>query len=118
MTFHRILIYLDNCAFNRPFDNQTSIRIKLETDAKLYIQEKIKQHELELAWSYMLEFENSLNPYEDKREQVQAWKELAATTIYETKNILLTANSLQQKGLKKKDALQSHVRLKWHVPIF
>ena len=45
-------IYLDNCCFNRPFDDQSSIRIKLETDAKLYIQEQIRHQKLELAWSY------------------------------------------------------------------
>ncbi|GAK55959.1 hypothetical protein U27_02920 [Candidatus Vecturithrix granuli] len=37
-------IYLDNCCFNRPFDDQNQIKIKLETEAKLYIQEKIRQH--------------------------------------------------------------------------
>ena len=34
-------IYLDNCSFNRPFDDQSSMRIKLETEAKLFVQEKI-----------------------------------------------------------------------------
>ena len=34
------IIYLDNCIFNRLFDDQSSIRIKLETEAKLYIQTK------------------------------------------------------------------------------
>jgi hypothetical protein len=28
-------IYLDNCCFNRPFDDQGQIRIKIETEAKL-----------------------------------------------------------------------------------
>ena len=32
-------IYLDNCCFNRPYDDQTQIRISLETQAKLYVQE-------------------------------------------------------------------------------
>jgi hypothetical protein len=35
-------IYLDNCVFNRPFDNQNAIRIRLEAEAKLYIQSLIK----------------------------------------------------------------------------
>ncbi len=26
-------IYLDNCCFNRPFDDQTSLRIHLESEA-------------------------------------------------------------------------------------
>jgi hypothetical protein len=27
-----ILIYLDNCAFNRPMDNQTQVRVRLEVE--------------------------------------------------------------------------------------
>ena len=30
-------IYLDNCCYNRPFDEQTQLRIRLETEAKLPI---------------------------------------------------------------------------------
>lgn len=36
------LVYLDNCMFNRPFDDQNSIRIRLETEAKLNIQSQIR----------------------------------------------------------------------------
>ncbi len=28
-------IYLDNCCFNRPFDDQSQLRILLESEAKL-----------------------------------------------------------------------------------
>jgi hypothetical protein len=28
-------LYLDNCCFNRTFDNQEQLKIKLETEAKL-----------------------------------------------------------------------------------
>ena len=34
-------ICLDNCCFNRPFDDQKQLRINLETEAKLKIQEDI-----------------------------------------------------------------------------
>ena len=46
-------VYLDNCMFNRPFDNQSQIRIRLESEAKLYIQDKIKSKVIELVWSYL-----------------------------------------------------------------
>ena len=42
-------IYLDNCSYNRPYDNQLQMRIYLETQAKLYIQELIKQKKLKLV---------------------------------------------------------------------
>lgn len=57
-------VYLDNCCFNRPYDSQFQMRISLETQAKLYIQDLIKSSKLELASSYMLRFENEQNPYE------------------------------------------------------
>lgn len=36
-------VYLDNCCFNRPYDDQSQIRISLETKAKLYVQDCIKR---------------------------------------------------------------------------
>lgn len=35
-------LYLDNCCFNRPYDDQESKVIRLESEAKMMIQEKIK----------------------------------------------------------------------------
>ncbi len=48
-------IYLDNCALNRPFDDQGQVRVRLEAEAKLYIQEQIRAGLLDVLWSYMLD---------------------------------------------------------------
>ena len=76
-------IYLDNCCFNRPFDNQSLIAIRLETEAKLDIQEKIKSGYLSLGWSYILDFENNANPFLDRRIEIQKWKKWADSFISE-----------------------------------
>ena len=55
-------IYLDNCCFNRPYDDQRQISVSLDTQAKLYVQDKIKARELELVTSFVLNYENSQNP--------------------------------------------------------
>ncbi len=47
-------IYLDNCCFNRPYDDQTQIRISLETQAKLYVQDLVKNKKVDLVTSYVL----------------------------------------------------------------
>ena len=60
-------IYLDNCCYNRPYDDQSQIRISLETQAKLYIQDMVKRGQLELVTSYVPEFENSNNRSRQKR---------------------------------------------------
>ncbi|MCK7575329.1 MAG: hypothetical protein MZV65_05220 [Chromatiales bacterium] len=51
------LIYLDMCCFNRPYDDQSQARIRLETEAKLLIQEHIHAGRCKLAWSAVLDFE-------------------------------------------------------------
>ena len=56
-----MLIYLDNCTFNRPFDNQKQVQIRIETEAKIYIQEQIIAGIFKMGWSYMLDYENSVN---------------------------------------------------------
>ncbi len=61
-------IYLDNCCFNRPFDDQAQIRIKLDAEAKLKIQEEIRFGNIKLVWSYILDYENSKNPLLERKE--------------------------------------------------
>ena len=98
-------VYLDNCTFNRPFDDQTQIRIRLETEAKLYIQERIQDGTLELAWSYILDYENTANPFEERRNVIQNWKASAFIDVDANLEILIKANSLIEIGLRNKDAL-------------
>jgi hypothetical protein len=75
-------VYLDNCCFNRPFDNQAGIRVKLETDAKLHVQLMIKEQKLELAWSYILDFENEANPFEERKDTINKWRRLINYRCY------------------------------------
>ena len=37
-----IRLYLDLCCFNRPFDDQSQTRVRLETEAKLALQEHVR----------------------------------------------------------------------------
>lgn len=98
-------VYLDNCSFNRPFDDQRQMRVQLEAQAKLCIQEHIRNGTLELVWSYMLDFENAANPFEERRTTISGWRQYATIDIEETATILQRANLLAGGGLKAKDAL-------------
>ena len=35
-------VYLDNCCYNRPFDDQTQLKVRLETEAKLFVQQLMR----------------------------------------------------------------------------
>ncbi len=98
-------VYLDNCCFNRPFDDQSQLTIRLETEAKLDIQEKIKLNQLSLGWSYILDFENNANPFLERRVEIQRWKELADSFVNESEELLLKMDGLTSIGLKPIDAL-------------
>ena len=58
-------IYLDNCCYNRPYDNQTQLRISLESQAKIFIQNAVKLKKIELASSFVLQYENRKNNISD-----------------------------------------------------
>lgn len=79
--------------------------MRLEAEAKLSIQEQIRTGSLELAWSYMLDYENAANPFEERRRTISAWRRHAVVDVEETKAILRQANTLEALGLKAKDAL-------------
>jgi predicted nucleic acid-binding protein len=98
-------VYLDNCCFNRPFDDQRQTRVRLEADAKLCIQEHIRSGTLELVWSYMVDFENAANPFEERRTTISEWRQYATMDVEETVIILQSANRLARRGLKAKDAI-------------
>ena len=98
-------IYLDNSCFNRPFDDQKQLRIKLETEAKLDIQERISKKEIELTWSYILDFENEANPFEQRRLAIRGWKNYALVDTDVTKEIVEKAEMFHLMGIKSKDSI-------------
>jgi predicted nucleic acid-binding protein len=99
-------IYLDNCCFNRPYDDQTQLKIALESRAKMFIQSLVLENKIELIWSYILKLENSDNPYNEKRNAIGKWKYLSTEFIEENENIILFAEDVVMKnGIKAKDAL-------------
>ena len=100
-----MIIYLDNCCFNRPFDDQTQLRIKIEAESKLKIQDEIRAGRIQLAWSYILDLENNNNPYAERKYQIREWKRLAAKNIDETPEVIDKANSLLRKGMRNLDSL-------------
>ena len=98
-------VYLDNCAYNRPFDHQNQIKIKLETEAKLFIQQGILNGSYELVWSYILEYENNNNKFYDRRNAIYDWKKIAKVHCTENGKIIEYAEGLKNLNIRTKDAL-------------
>ena len=101
----KLKIYLDICSYNRPFDDQSQKKILLETEAKLFIQSAIKENKYLLVWSYMLDFENSNNPYEDRKKSVAQWKDVSHEYCPSSNEILSLGREIMKFGVKEFDAL-------------
>ena len=71
----------------------------------MFIQAKILAGEIELAWSYILDFENKANPFPERRWSIAQWKAMAAVDVTESPSILELAQQLESRGLRGKDAL-------------
>lgn len=76
-----VLIYLDICCFNRPFDQQTQTLVRLQTEAKLAVQRGVRDGQLGLVWSAVLKLENVGNPDAERAEAIALWRDLAGVDV-------------------------------------
>lgn len=98
-------IYLDMNIYNRPYDDQSQVRIKLETIAIFEILNAIKSGQAHVVWSFILDYENSLNPYDDIRLEIEQIALFAVETIDADESIRQLAKTYEPKGVKPRDAL-------------
>lgn len=100
-------VYLDNCCYNRPYDNHSQLTVSLESQAKLLVQSLIQQGQIELAASYMLVYENSVNPYEMRRDTIAEFIERNASVYVDIGNKKIVENiasEIMNTGVKHADA--------------
>ena len=103
-------IYLDNCCYNRPFDNQKDSAICAETQAKMFIQSLIKYKSVELVYSAISMLEIAESPFEENRRSIRCFIEENAKYYVSmdcNKVAIALTDEVMQAGVKLKDA--SHV---------
>ncbi|MCL2322540.1 MAG: PIN domain-containing protein [Oscillospiraceae bacterium] len=101
-------IYLDNCCYNRPFDDQTQAKIIQETNAIIDIINYAKTENIKIYTSSLVEFEMANNKNIAKREKVTLFYNLINNklTIPFNKSINNRAKELLVNyNIKFKDAL-------------
>ena len=100
-------IYLDACCLNRPFDDQTQDRIRLEAEAVLLILAHIEAGRLELVGSEVLDFEIEQIPDFARRSRVRLLSGLAAHSVLLTGRIVERGRHLEAIGFGAFDALHA-----------
>lgn len=100
-------IYLDNCCYNRPYDDQSQIRISLEAQAKIFIQNSIKLGKIELASSFVMRHENNKNPYVDKKISIGDFMEKNTSVFVDSDKLAEVrklAEEIMATGVKEVDS--------------
>ncbi len=101
----RTTIYLDVCCLNRPFDDQTQARIRLESEATLIILAQCEQGQLEWVGSKVLAWEIDKTPDPERKQRVQ----LLASGVHHTVSIgqseIARARHIREWGIAAVDAL-------------
>lgn len=98
-------IYLDVCCLNRPFDDQTQLRIRLEAEAVLEIISRCRALVWELLSSTTLESEIGRTPDVSRRDQVQESLAIAQQKILVDAEITKRAIDLRDFNIRNFDAL-------------
>ncbi|MBR4612524.1 MAG: PIN domain-containing protein [Kiritimatiellae bacterium] len=98
-------VYLDNCCYNRPFDDQNQLAVRLETEAKLAIQFQMRVGLVEYVWSDELVKEANDCPYLKRRDKILPWGLNAAVFVEITPEVEAIAAGIMQAGIKTADAL-------------
>ena len=105
-----IRIYLDNCTYNRPYDDLSQITVNLEAQAKLHIQAAIRKGRYELVSSEILMKEIDDCPVEIRKKGIESFV-LENSSIHvgpaNTHKIDEMARDIMKTGVKYKDA--SHI---------
>ena len=89
-------IYLDNCCFNRPFDDQTQERIHLESEAILMILKRGQIGEYRIVGSDILKLEIERMHDEVKKYRVRELYNVVGENVIYTEAIKKRAQEIME----------------------
>ena len=91
-------LYIDLSCFNRPFDDQSQERIRLETEAVLSVLTRVVEGKETLLWSWVMSFENDKHPRPDRRDEIAVWQAQAERTVELSGGLQERAREFEQRG--------------------
>lgn len=93
------------CCLQRPLDDQTQPRIRVETEAVLAVLSEMQAGSVALLSSDALEYEVNRIPNEHRRTEVLAVLALASERLEISEPVGVLAKSLESKGIAPMDAI-------------
>lgn len=111
-------IYLDNCVLNRPFDDQSQERIRLETEAIVLLLSRVERKEWTWLSSEALEIEIDRTPDADQQSRLKRVVKFVNSVIEINDTVLARARELQMAGFVGFDAVHLACAEKGKADIF
>jgi predicted nucleic acid-binding protein len=100
-----VKVYLDVSCLNRPFDDQSQVRIRLESEAVTLILNRFQQGEWQHVSAQIAKIEIDAMPDADRRRQVQLLLPAKSAILAHMPEIFRRAEALEKVGFKPADAL-------------
>ena len=110
-------IYLDVCCFNRPFDDLSQDKIRLEAEAVLTILRHCQSEKWELVGSKIIDFEVSKTPDDERKQKVLLLTSIIKFKVSVDETVKKRALELQNKGIDLFDALHIAFAEKGNVEV-
>lgn len=104
-TRHRMKVYLDTCCLNRPFDDQSQERIRLETEAMMIILARLSRKEWLWLGSQALDIEINRAPDAEQQSRLKRVSGFISQSIAIGNKELERAKELEQIGFTGFDAV-------------
>jgi len=98
-------VYLDNCVLNRPFDDQSQERIRLETEAIILVLARLERKEWTWLGSQVLELEIDKMPDTEQQSRLRHMMEFISLTVEIGEKELARAGEIQRLGFAGFDAV-------------
>lgn len=98
-------VYLDNCVLNRPFDDQSQERVRLETEAIILLLSRLERKEWTWLGSQALNLEIDKTPDVEHQSRLRRVVEFAGSSVEIGEKELERANELQKAGFVGFDAV-------------
>lgn len=98
-------VYFDACALNRPFDDQSQARIRIEAEAVEHLLRAVEDGELQWISSDFILFEVRKRPDKERREMLEMLCHEATERVAFSEELGRRARELRAQGLRDMDAL-------------
>jgi predicted nucleic acid-binding protein len=100
-----MLIYFDTCSLQRPLDNKTHMRVRLEAEAMIGLLAAVEDGKVKMVGSAILDFETAQNPNRIRKTFAVEMLRNASKFVALDEQVIRRARTFLSAGVKPIDAL-------------